>query len=56
MELDNKKLTILLIANFILLILIFSLTLYIYFKLRNKKGPRGLRGERGPRGPRGPPS
>ena len=52
MELNNKKLTILLITNFILLLLTVIFNIYIYLKLRNKRGPRGLTGPRGPRGPR----
>ena len=52
MELNNRKLTMLLITNFIILVLTFIFNLYIYFKLRNKRGPRGLIGPRGPRGPR----
>ena len=55
MEFSSKKLSILVIINIVFSILILSFSLYIYFKLRNKRGPRGLRGERGSRGPRGPP-
>jgi hypothetical protein len=55
MELDNKKLTILLIVTIVFLILDITFTVYAYIKIRNKTGPRGPKGSRGPRGVPGPP-
>lgn len=51
MELPNSK--IMFIILLIMIIFNFILSIWIYFKLRNKRGPRGPQGERGPRGPRG---
>ena len=50
MELDNKKLSIIVIILSLLLIsnIIFSIT--TYFQLRNKVGPVGPKGPRGTRG------
>ena len=55
MELDNKKLTILLIVILVFLILDIVFTIHAYIKLRNNSGPRGKKGPRGPRGVPGPP-
>jgi len=51
MELPNSKNMFIIFS--ILIFFNFILSIKIYFKLRNKRGPRGPRGERGPRGPRG---
>ena len=53
LELDIKKLTILVIISLVFSSCVLLITLWAYFKLRNKKGPRGPRGPRGLRGPMG---
>ena len=56
MELTNDKLSIIVVVLGVILLLNIIFSIWVYFKLRNKKGPRGPKGERGPRGPRGPPN
>ena len=53
MELDNKKLTILIIVLSVIIVCHLGFTIWSYLQLRNKKGPMGPRGPRGPRGPSG---
>ena len=53
MELDNKKLTAILIVLCIIAGVHLSFTIWSYLQLRNKEGPPGKQGPRGPRGPPG---
>ena len=50
MELDNKKLTNIVIVMIIVCVLHIGFTVWSYRLLRNKEGPRGRIGPRGPRG------
>ena len=53
MELDNKKITIIILVLSVIIILHLGFTIWSYLQLRNKKGPQGKKGPRGPRGPSG---
>ncbi len=53
MELDNKKLTTILIVVCVIVVIHISFTVWSYLQLRNKQGPTGPPGPRGPRGPPG---
>lgn len=50
MELDNKKLTIIIIILSIIVLLNMCFSIVTYLQLRNKSGPVGPRGPRGARG------
>tara|TARA_B100001093_G_scaffold216979_1_gene208223 strand:- start:408 stop:572 length:165 start_codon:yes stop_codon:yes gene_type:complete len=50
MELDNKKLTIIIVIMTVFMIIHFTFTIWSYIQLRNRRGPPGPKGPRGPRG------
>lgn len=53
MDWSNKTLSSVSLLVLILIIFNTTFSIYTYFKLRNKAGPRGPAGSRGPRGPPG---
>ena len=53
MEFSNSTITVWMIILSVGIILNLILALYMYFTLRNRKGPQGRPGDQGPQGPPG---